>query len=349
MDQGLEKNKKKLNGLWIKIPLAVILLLIVGYFGFTCEVREGSCAVILRFGAPRAEITESGLYFKLPWPFESVVTYDERLQYTESNSLETTTKDNRNIILRSSVLWHVDEPLVFHNSVGSVEQVESYIKDQVFSATNSVIGSYELTALVSLDDDILKSDEIQRKIFDAVKLNCEKSYGIAVDDVSFLRISLPDTNLISVFNQMSTERQKEIDSILAKAQRDADIIESQADVECADIISKAEIEAADIYARTEAEVARIYAEAQSANLELYKFLKELDAVVASVGSDDIYVVTADTYPFNILMSYSDSLTATSEGVIQADLTYMLAQLPEQERKVVVTALYDLIEEAGGAA
>ncbi|MBP3391260.1 MAG: protease modulator HflC [Clostridia bacterium] len=340
------KETKKRSGMWIKILIAVVLLVIVGYFGFTCEVREGSSAVILRFGAPRAEITEAGLYFKLPWPFESVVKYDTRLQYTESNSLETTTKDNRNVILRSSVLWSVSDPLKFHNSVGSMAKVESYIQDQVFSATNSVIGSYEMTNLVSLDTQTIKSDEIQSKIFDVVKQNCEKSYGIAVQDVSFLRISLPTTNLESVFAQMNADRQKDIDSILAKAERDADILQSAADVECAEIVSKAEIEAAEIYAKTEAEVAKIYAEAQSANLELYKFLKELDTIIASVGTDDIYVVTSDTYPFNVLLSYSDTLMPNSEGLIQADLSYMLSKMPEEERETVVTALCELIAEAG---
>ncbi len=348
-ENQVNNTPKKKGGPWLKIIIAVILLVIVGYFGFTCEVREGTSAVILRFGAPRQEITEAGLYFKLPWPFESVVRYDNRLQYTESNDLETTTKDNRNIILKSSVLWHVSDPLVFHNSIGSMDKVESYIKDQIFSATNSVIGSYKLTALVSLEDTELKSDEIQTKIFDAVKMNCERSYGIIVDDVSFLRISLPDTNLESVYAQMIAARQKEIDGILAQAERDADKRQSEADVECADIVAKAEIEAADIYAKTEAEVAKIYAEAQSANLELYKFLKELDTIVASVGSDDIYVVTADTYPFNILLKYTDKMMIESDGVIQADLSYMLAQMPEEDREVVVTALYEMIEDAGGVS
>lgn len=345
LEENASVKPKKRGGPWIKIVIAVILLIIVGYFGFTCEVREGTSAVILRFGAPRAEITEAGLYFKLPWPFESVATYDNRLQYTESNSLETTTKDNRNVILQSSVLWYISDPLTFHNSIGSMDKVEAYIKDQIFSATNSVIGAYNLTGLVSLEKEEIKSDEIQEKIYASVKENCERSYGITIQDASFLRISLPETNLESVFAQMIAARQKDIDSILAKAQRDADNLQSDAEVECAEIVAKAEIEAADIYAKTEAEVAKIYAEAQSANLELYKFLKELDTIVASVGSDDIYVVTADSYPFNVLLNYSDALTETSDGIIQGDLSYMLSKMSEPDREAVVTALYQLIEDA----
>ena len=214
---------KKSSGILLKIIIALILLVVVAYFGFTCVVREGSCAVILRFGAPRAEITEAGLHFKLPWPFETVTTYDSRLQYLESNSLETTTKDNRNIILQSYALWSIEDPLLFHNSIGSQEKVESYINDQIFNATNSVLGSYNLSAMVSLISEEIRYDEIQEKIFAMVKENCEKNYGITVTDVSILRISLPDNNLETVFAQMRADRQKDIDKIIAEAQRMAAI------------------------------------------------------------------------------------------------------------------------------
>ena len=256
----------------LKYVTAAVLIVLFVYFGFTCEVREGNCAVILRFGAPRQEITEAGLYFRLPWPFETVVTYDNRLQYLESNYLETTTKDKRNVILQSYVTWQISDPLKYHNSVGSQGKVASYIKDQVFSATNSVMGAYELSALVSLNTESIKTEQIQNEIFARVKENCYNNYGIDVGDVSILRLSLPDDNLLSVFDQMRADRQKDIDTILANAQRDANKKTSDADAEASKIISDGTTAAADIKAQTENEVAKIYAEAQQANLELYQFL-----------------------------------------------------------------------------
>lgn len=340
------QTDSKTSALWLKIVLGLVLVLLIGFFGFTSVVREGNCAVILRFGAPRAEITEAGLYFKLPWPFETVTMYDSRLQYLESNALETTTKDNRNLILQSYALWSIKDPLRFHNSIGSQAKVENYIKDQIFNATNSVLGSYELTALVSLEKEALRSDEIQAKIFSMVKENCEKNYGVTIADVSILRIFLPDTNLESVFEQMRADRQKDIDTILAEAQRDASIIISDTDAAYYEILSKAEIEAADIYAQTEAEVAKIYAEAQNANLELYQFLKELNTIVSSVKEDTILVVTADTYPFNVLLDYSNSLTDEGNNTVIHDLEYILTQLPKKDREALVDAIYELIEKAG---
>lgn len=330
----------------VKIIVAVLVAVVLAFFAFTTQVREGSGSIILRFGAPRKVVTEAGLYFKLPWPFENVVTFDSRQQYLESDFLETTTKDNRNIILQSYAIWSVSDPLLYYNSVGSQDKVGSYIKDQIFSATNSVMGAYELSGLVSLEEERIRTEEIQEKIFKEVKANCEKNYGIEVADVSILRISLPDTNLESVFEQMTADRQKDIDTILANAERDANKIISDADAEAAEIIANGEIEAAEIKAKTETEVAEIYASAQEANISLYKFLKELDTLVASVDEDSVLVVTADSYPFNILLDYAKLVnTGTSDELIVSDLNYILTQLPENDRNALVASVHTLLEQA----
>ena len=330
----------------MKYVVALVLVVVLIYFGFTTEVREGNCAVILRFGAVRQEITEAGLYFRLPWPFETVVTYDDRLQYLESNFLETTTKDKRNVILQSYVIWEIGDPVLYHNSVGSQGKVDSYIKDQVFSATNSVLGAYDLTALVSLEEEQLRIGEIQEQIFARLCDNCAKNYGITVTDVSILRLSLPDTNLQAVFEQMKADRQKAIDTILANAGMQANKITTDAEIEAAEIIAGGQTAAAEIKAKTETEVARIYAEAQAANLELFRFLKSLDTTIASVKANDVYVVDASEYPFNILTEYGNFLTGESDETIIKDLDYILTQLPEQDRTALIEAIYALIAQTG---
>lgn len=334
------------KNLVIKILVSIAIVVVIGFFAFTVQVREGNGAIILRFGAERKIITESGLYFKLPWPFETVVSFDQRQQYLESDYLETTTKDNRNIILQSYAVWSVSDPLLYVNSVGGQETAETYIKDQIFSATNSVMGAYELSALVSLDKEKINTDEIQEKIYQQVQVNCEANYGITITDVNILRISLPDTNLASVFYQMTADRQKDIDTILAEAKRDANKIVSDADAEAAKIVAQGEIEAAEIKAKTEKEVAQIYAKAQSANVELYKFLQELDALVASVNSNSVLVVTADSYPFNLLLDYSKmENTGTTDEVIVSDLNYIMTQLNDTDRNALTSAIHTLLTEA----
>lgn len=335
------------KNLIIKILVSIAVVIVIGFFAFTLQIREGTGAIIFRFGAERKVITEAGLYARLPWPFENVVSFDLRQQYLESDNLETTTKDNRNIILQSYAVWSISDPLLYVNSVGTQKTADSYIKDQIFSATNSVMGAYELSALVSLDTEKINTKEIQEKIYQQVKQNCESNYGIIITDVNILRISLPETNLESVFYQMTAERQKDIDTILAKAKRDANKITSDADAEAAKIIAEGEKQAAEIKAKTEKEVAQIYAKAQSANVELYKFLQELDTLVASVNEKSVLVVTADSYPFNLLLEYSKmENTGSKDEVIISDLNYIMTQLNDKDRNALTSAIYTLLTEAG---
>ncbi len=338
---------KKINVLkWI---VGAALVVVLAFFGFTAEVREGECAVITRFGEPRAEITEAGLYLRLPWPFEDIVKYDARRQYMESSYLEALTRDKRNIILNSYVVWQIADPLTYHNSVRASEIAVQYIRDLVSNATNGVLGGYDLTGLVSLDEEKIKIEEIQEEIFARVRENSLANYGIEICDVSMMRLSLPDVNLQSVFDQMRADRQKEIDTIIAAAERDANKIITGANAEAAEIIAKGTTDAAELKAKTETEVARIYAEAQAANLELYRFLRQLDTVAGSVGEGTTLIVRTDEYPFSVLAEYGGLLngadgTAESDG---AALSAALAELPEHERAAVTQALWALIEEAGG--
>ena len=339
---AVAKEKKPIGVAIAKYATALVVVLVLFWFGFTTVVREGQCAVILRFGAVREEVTDAGLYFKLPWPFESVVNYDNRLQYLEANRLETTTKDKRNIILQSYVVWEISDPVLYHNSVGSIGSVDSYLNDQIFSATNSVMGSYDLTALVSLDAEQIKIDRIQQEIFTRVHDVCLANYGINVIDVSILRLTLPDNNIQAVFEQMKTDRQKEIDSIIAKAELEANKITTDADAEAAEIEGQGTTDAAKIKAETEKAVAKIYNDAQTANVDLYKFLKSLDAMVTSVNSNTVLIVDQNKYPFNLLFDYADY---TTEGTMLFDLSYILEQLDEPDRTALINAIGDLIEQA----
>ena len=97
--------------------------------------------------------------------------------------------------------------------------------------------------------------------------------------------------------------------------------------------------------RSETQVAKIYAEAQSANIELYQFLMNLDTMVNAVNNKTILVVKADDYPFNILTKYSEHMTIEGNATVINDLSYILSKLPEKDRKALIEAVTDLISEA----
>lgn len=298
---------------WI---IAATLLLVLGFFGFTAEVREGEYAVITRFGAVREEVTESGLYFRLPWPFENVVKYDSRNQYVESPFLETLTNDKRNIIIQSFAVWKVEDPLKYHTSVGDTAIAEKYINDLIINATNGIMGNYLLSNVVSTDSEELKIAEIKTGIFERVKEHAAEQYGITVCEVNIMKISLPQENINSVFDQMTADRQKYIDQITAEGQRVASEIMYEAEAQAAQIMADGTAEAAKIKAETEKMVAQIYAEAQAANLELYKFLTQLDTLANSINENSTMIVKKDQFPFSILDGIPEDLVSRVEEALK---------------------------------
>lgn len=339
-----QKVKKEHSSIGVRIAkyaTALVVVLVLFWFGCTTVVKEGNCAVILRFGAVREEVDEAGLYFKLPWPFETVVTYDDRLQTLEANRLETITKDKRNIVIQSYVVWKIEDPVLYHNSVGSKGSSASYINDQVFSATNSTMGAYELSALVSLHENEIKIDKVEEEIFNRVHDSCVANYGINVVDVSIERLSVPDGNLETVFTQMRTEREYEINKILGDAETEANKTETDANTDAVNTENLGKEEAAAIKTAMIAEVTRIHNEAQAKNVELYRFLMELDATVASVNNKTMLIINADEYPFNILFKYPE--IANPDTVIY-DISYILSQLTEADRALVIEGLEQLVNE-----
>lgn len=350
-DIPAKKVKKKKSGggafLVLKIVIALVLVLVIVYFGFTCTVREGSAAIITRFGKPRATITEAGLNFKLPWPFENVITYDTREQYLETKQLETLTMDQKNIAFQAYVVWKIDDPLEYHIATtkdnGSID-VNAAIQTSVFSAINTVMGQYNLSDLVSSSNENLKTVEIQKKIYEKVKASCKATYSIDIIDVSILRLSYPSANLPNILNNISAERQAVIDTILAEARKKVDDITSSADAEKESIVADGVIEASKIKAEAEEAVAKIYAEAQEANIELFKFLKELDTIVNSVNSTTVLVVDSNAYPFNILLEYGQNIDEDTSVV--TELEYVLSALSDEDRDALVDAIYTLLAEQG---
>ncbi len=341
---NMNKNKRSSLGVQIaKYATALVVVLVLFWFGFTTVVKEGQTAVILRFGAVRSEVTEPGLYFKLPWPFESTVTYDSRLQYLESNRIEAITSDSTNIIIQCYVAWEIADPVLYHNSVGMKDGgAVSNIKDQVFNATNLTIGGYKLNSLVSLQKEEIKIEQIQSEIFTRMRETCRNSYGIEIKDVSILRLMFPDANLEQVFADMRAARQTQIDQILSEAYKKAQEINDAANLESEQIKAEGTNEAAAIRQETKQLVAEIHAAAYENGKDLYKLLQELDTLVSSVNGNTVLIIDIDSPPFSALREYATQLEYEGDEVLIEDLERILDQMPEEDRAAVTEGILELL-------
>lgn len=285
---------------WI-FALMVIVLILASGFLFT--VTEGRNVIVSRFGSIRSIEKEAGLHCKLPWPFEKVIVYDVRSQYMDSGYTETLTKDKINIILQTYLVWNIENPEKFYISTGSVSVARKHLDDLVSNVKNGVMGHYNLNSLVSTKDGDVCIDKISEEIEASVAESAIKNYGIKVSSLRIKRLALPETNVKSVMEQMSADRQKYVTKLLSEGVRDAEIITNAAAAQSAKIIAEGKLEAAKINADTEKQVAEIYGSSYKKSPELFRFLRKIMALENSVTKDTVLIMRSGDSAFDVLNSF----------------------------------------------
>lgn len=277
------------------LALGLILFQTLSY-----QVREGQQAILLRFGRPVAVHADSGLHFRLPWPLEKPVVLDTRHRVFNTRQSEMLTRDKKNVILLTYAVWHPEEVLRYYQSVGTIEAAESKLDGLITNAKISVLGRYDLSALVSTRPEDLANDEIEAAILAQAREQAIDKYGIAIQEIGFKRVSLPETNTRFVFDQMRSERRQYAARYKAEGEREATKIRAETDLEVARLKAEATEEAARTRGEAEAEAARIYAEAHRMDPGFYSFMRSLSSLEKVLGQNATVVLRTDAEPFNLL-------------------------------------------------
>ncbi len=285
---------------WLRLTVGSIVVGIILIYGFTFILYEGNLAVVTRFGAPRMIIREAGLHFKLPWPFEKIYTFDRRKHCYDTSYIETLTKDKKNIIFQTYVVWSISDSLRFLQSTGDRKTAELNLDSLVINAKNGVLGRYNLSALVSTNPEELRLNEIEAEILTEVAQPALNRYGIKIFQVGLKRLGLPYANTRYVLDQMRAERLKYVEQLKAEGERDASLIRNEADVKVAGLKSEGMEKAAKIKGEAEFEAAKIYAAAHQQNPKFFSFLRKLDSTEKILGDKSILIFRSDSPPFDIL-------------------------------------------------
>jgi modulator of FtsH protease HflC len=277
--------------------LVVILLLLL----FAFQVRYGQVAVVTTFGKPVRNITEPGLYFKLPWPVQRVVKFDGRIQNFQDKFQETLTHDNNDLILTVYAGWKISDASQFYPKfVGSVAYAQTQLEGMLRNAQNAVVSSNNLSAFVNPDPSQLHFDQMEQQIQDMVQsqLNANQ-YGIELEFLGFKKIELPAGVTQSVFDRMKEERQVLINREQYDGVRIASDIKSAADRQAAVTIASANETAKQIQGEGEAVAAKVLPILEQ-NPGLANYLLKLDALQQSLDRQTTMIFDERMAPFDLL-------------------------------------------------
>ncbi|MDA8018934.1 MAG: protease modulator HflC [Thermoanaerobaculia bacterium] len=283
-----------------RMAVGVLVVIVILLSSIAFSVRERHTALVMRFGKLVRVEADPGLHWKLPWPIDKLVLIDGRRRVFDTRHSEMLTRDKKNVILLSYASWQVADAELFYKAVGTIAEAENKLDGIVTNAKIGVLGRYDLSALVSTNPEELRTDAIEAEILGSVKESARAKYGIDVGQVGFKRLSLPEENIESVFDQMRAERAKVAAGLRAQGERDAAVLRAETDLEVAEVVATAREEAAKVRGEAEAQAAEIYAKAHSAAPELFRIVRQLQSLEKVMGADSTLIMRTDKAPFNVL-------------------------------------------------
>jgi modulator of FtsH protease HflC len=279
-------------------------LALVSIFAYATGVvvREGQAVLITRFGRPLRTATSPGLHWKLPWPIDQALSLDMRRRVYETGHTEMLTRDKKNIIARTFVVWRIGDPLAFSEAIGTQGGAEEKLDGLLTNAAIGTLGEHDLSALVSTNPGDLQVDQIESQFLQATAPVALRNYGVTIEQVRLERISLPEENVAAVFAQMRAERRQFAAKFSAEGDKEASRITSETQLEAAKIRAKGAEEQARIRGKAAAEVAKTYADANRVDPQLYQFTRSLESLNKVIGSNTSLILRTDSEPFSLLQS-----------------------------------------------
>ncbi len=292
-------------------------------------VDETEYVVVQRLGRIVAvyDLPESrGLQFKLPWPIDTVLRFDRRMQLFDPPGREMFTRDKKNITVDTYICWKIAEPgadgaellkrpvVRFFQSLGSTGVAEENLERRVRSILGTEIGKVELSGLLNAVDSEHGPDAAQPGPIDRLSGTLREqlsqrereaeslrdSWGIEIVDVRIRRLNLPAGNQPAVFERMKSERKKIADRYRSAGMAENRIIRSQADRQYSEILARARAEAERIRGKAEADSIAILNQAHAQDPEFYRVQRTLDAYKQFLNEKTTLVLSASSSLLKLL-------------------------------------------------
>jgi membrane protease subunit HflC len=281
---------------------------------------ETQQAIVTQFGKPVGEPrTSPGVNFVIPF-IQKVQFFDKRYLEWDGDKNQVPTKDKKFIFVDTYARWQITDPLQFFIRLRDERSAQSRLDDILDGETRNAIASNDLLDIVRSTNrdpevtedfmeelEVLEDIEVGREAIEEIvlqKANERTSdLGVRILDFRFKRMNYVDEVRDRVYDRMISERNRIADQFRSEGQGEARKIQGDKERDLAQIQSEATREAQEIRGRADAEATEIYAAAYNRNrqsIELYKFLRSLEALEKSLNEHTNLVISSDSELFQYL-------------------------------------------------
>ena len=272
----------------------IIIIAALAFFTTVYIVDETEQVVVLAFGKPVKTITKPGLNFKLPAPFQIVVTFDKRLLEYDVPPEEVLSMDKKTLIMDNYVRWRIVDPLLFLQTVQAVPTAKTRLDDIVYSELRQELGTHDMVEIITETRDL-----IMDKVTAASNEESEK-YGIEVVDVRIRRVDLPSENEASIYARMEAERNRKANMFRSEGEEEAQKIRAKTERDKTVILADAYKISQEIRGEGEAKALDIYASSFSKDPKFYEFVRTLEAYEKIIDKKTTLVLPGDSKLFKEL-------------------------------------------------
>lgn len=293
------------------IGIAFLVIIASGLIFFQVDERE--YVVVTQFGDPIKAIKKAGLNWKWPDPVQSITRYDNRLVTYEMGETEYLTKDKKNVMVDSYVVWKVDDPIQYMRTVKSKVGAETRLADIISSEIGIGVGQNDLSFLISTDPEKVRFSQMMEGVKEEVSSKA-KGYGIQVSDVKVTLLNFPERNKLSVFRRMKAERERIAKAYRSEGEEKATAIRADADKQRQIILSEAYKRAQKIKGEGEATAIKIYADAYQKDTKFYELVRTLEAYEKFIDGKTTVVLSADSELLKFINAYNPDLFKFSENL-----------------------------------
>ncbi|WP_332777548.1 protease modulator HflC [Polaromonas sp.] len=243
-------------------------------------VDQRQFGVVYALGQIKEVITEPGLNFKLPPPFQNVSYIDKRLLTLDSTDAEPMlTAEKQRVVIDWYVRWRITQPSEYIRNVGLDEKAgANQLNRVVRNAFQEEINKRTVKDLLSLKREALMAD-VKREVLQAVQ--GAKPWGVDVVDVRITRVDYVEAITESVYRRMEAERKRVANELRSTGAAEGEKIRADADRQREVAVANAYRDAQKIKGEGDAEAARIYAESFGRDPQFAQFYRSLDAYKAS--------------------------------------------------------------------
>ena len=274
------------QGLTIAVMAVVIGLFVLGASPlFVVDVTQN--AIVVQLGAPVKNITEPGLYFKVPF-IQEVTYFDKRLLDYDSEPQDVITQDKKTLLLDNFAKWRITDPLKVYQNFQSQRGALQRLHDIIYSELRVELGRHDLAEIVSTARGDLMKVVTQRSNEKA------SAYGIEIEDVRVKRADLPEQNEKAVFARMQAERERQAKQYRAEGAEEAQKIRSEAEKDKEIILAEAYKESEELRGGGDAKAFRIYADAYRQDQKFFEFTRSMEAYKKTFKDKSTLVMSPDS-------------------------------------------------------